>query len=360
MKSRRTSRNQAEAPTGLNYLRNSSAAPHPGLSPSPPADVLMSAEMNGSGSLDLQHASVSRGRVNTHSQHSNPSPSPSRTPLSLADLGRLTIDEESVHSASLFICSISDRRIILSGRGTYIVSPPSSEEDSSGSDDDLLPETLSAPSAGASPSPAALFSLSSPLLRDLLSTYFVHIHPCMPFIDKPYFLHRLAEASSAPGPAKVPTTGTLESLAWIMCALACRVKHVSQLDAQEGEDGEKRTTDLVQHDWTGFARRYWKRAKRAIDLEPRPGIMTGGCSGTLCLALFRLFCLTIYFHSPNSASEDPRSEILGRSQSEELLDSALPQPRACREECRDGFDRPTERVQGYQRAAGCYESMANE
>jgi hypothetical protein len=139
-----------------------------------------------------------------------------------------------------------------------------------------LPDTLTRMSVETTPSPAALFSLSSPLLRDLLSTYFVHIHPCMPFIDKPRFLHRLAEASSTPSDSpKGQGMGDLDSLAWIMCALACRVKNVASLDEQDkSEDGSSPSKDSGL-DWTVLARRYWKRAKRAIDLEPRPGIMTG-------------------------------------------------------------------------------------
>jgi hypothetical protein len=129
----------------------------------------------------------------------------------------------------------------------------------------------------------------------------------MPFIDKPYFLHRLAEASSSPHSSKDLPGGSLESLAWIMCALACRVKLVAQLDAVKAENAENIASNEAQFDWSSLARRYWKRARRAIDLEPRPGVMTGR------LFLFLVLCFGLTTSQSISANEDLGSEILGRS-----------------------------------------------
>jgi hypothetical protein len=102
MKSRRASRGTAEVPSTLNYLRNCppAVAPHPGLSSFGNADTPMSSETSLSGSLadprQNHHTSVS----GVHSR-SNASLSPSRNALSLRDLGRLTIDEEYVHSVDI-------------------------------------------------------------------------------------------------------------------------------------------------------------------------------------------------------------------------------------------------------------------
>jgi hypothetical protein len=66
----------------------------------------------------------------------------------------------------------------------------------------------------------------------------------------------------------------------MMAALACRIKRLLEEDASSPLTAataahDAKTKGPVTDYWSILSRRYWRRAKRAIDLEPKPGLMTG-------------------------------------------------------------------------------------